>query len=357
MKLKMLLLWGLLMLLFPVISLSQEDVMHKALRLTEEQMTVFLSDTQLSSERQAKLKDLLLEKNTKIAEILVMCSPEIEQYFKELLLLEQKYDTPIKLLITISAQEKIYMERMQLLRSLVNISPEKERQIEEILWQNIDHQPDASREEKIIYNSNLRKKNIQIKEMFTPEQNTMLINAGFYVESLEQEQKVAVRLNEIKAMVDLLPEQEPALKEIIRTHFWRWDMATLEKSDEKMAVMKKEASKYMFDKLMSILSQAQQNTYLSNISEEEAVKKTKEKVAALNDTGEYSETELDAAERQIYAYMLAETILRNRYRYEKERMNDALLEMRGTQPPALRKAAALDKLESEGKAYRGNYQW
>jgi hypothetical protein len=87
------------------------------------------------------------------------------------------------------------------------------------------------------------------------------------------------------------------------------------------------------------------------------LKRTNEKVATLNDSGIYSEKELEVAERQIYDYILSETMLKNRYKYDYDRFKDGQQEMRRIQPEALRKAAVLEKLEGEGKPYRGSYQW
>jgi hypothetical protein len=283
--------------------------------------------------------------------------PEFERYMESIDSIRKKYDVQLARVTENAGVEQVYLERINKLKSLIEITSRQEAEAAQILTAATNRKKATTLDGQIMDILVMRQKNAQLKKLFTPQQNRILIQNDFFLETPERECMVQDYLNGIKQHVELSKEQGNILKGVIRSYYRMEDMAKLETDAQQADTMKNEAAKFVYLNLTKALDEKQWEQYLLNRSKSAAAKTTAQKIGVLKKHDQYTEEQLSHFDKEIYGFLISENILRLRHKYDEKKLQDGLREMKKFEPASLKKASALEKLGDKMKAYRGTYQW
>ncbi|GAB6011359.1 hypothetical protein [Viscerimonas tarda] len=336
---------------------GQESAEQKAELRTQKQMAESPEAAGMSQQLKDDYKALLYRMNLEVVKAGQDYPPEFEEYLAKIDDIRKRYNEPLGKVVEVSNNEQVHLDRLRKLKSLIEMTPQQETDAGKILMAASQRKPAKTLEGQIMDVNAMRQKNTQLRRLFTPQQNRVLMQNDFFLETPERECAVQDYLNGIKRNTELRKDQETALKEIIRTYYRMEDIAKLETDQQHADSIKHEASRFMFEKLNKILVEGQWEVYLVNCSKSAATKATAQKMRVLKKHDQYTEEQLSRFDKEIYSFILNENILRLRHKFDEKKLQDGLREMKKLEPMSLRKASALEKLSDNAKAYRGTYQW
>lgn len=121
--------------------------------------------------------------------------------------------------------------------------------------------------------------------------------------------------------------------------------------------MKYYANKTFNKVLMQTLTEAQRNRYIRITSLPEIEAKTEYKVSLLEESGEYTETELKSKYNEIFNYLMMEKTGYARDKYDIRKQKDNIARLKSIQPKSLRESNIREKQKAQGRFVNGKTKW
>lgn len=166
------------------------------------------------------------------------------------------------------------------------------------------------------------------------------------------------KIIEISKIVKLSKQQEAAIRKAYDAYNATVDSALyIEKSPIKASRMKYYANKTFNKVLMQTLTEAQRNRYIRITSLPEIEAKTEYKVSLLEESGEYTETELKSKYNEIFNYLMMEKIVYARDKYDIRKQKDNIARLKNIQPKSLRESNIREKQKAQGRFVNGKTKW
>ena len=166
------------------------------------------------------------------------------------------------------------------------------------------------------------------------------------------------KIIEIAKIVKLSERQETAIREAYDRYNEKTDSSLYIIKDAVVAArMKYEANKAFNETLMNILSEPQRNRYIQVTSTPEIEAKARYKVSLLEETGEYTDTELATKEKEIFNYLMAEKIVYVRDKYNIRKQKENIRRLKQVQPVSLRESEIREKQKAQGRVVNGKVRW
>lgn len=166
------------------------------------------------------------------------------------------------------------------------------------------------------------------------------------------------KIIEISKIVKLSKQQEAAIRKAYDAYNATVDSALyIEKSPIKASRMKYYANKTFNKVLMQTLTEAQRNRYIRITSLPEIEAKTKYKISLLEESGEYTETELKSKYNEIFNYLMMEKIVYARDKYDIRKQKDNIARLKNVRPKSLRESDIREKQKAQGRFVNGKTKW
>ena len=166
------------------------------------------------------------------------------------------------------------------------------------------------------------------------------------------------KIIEIKKIINLSEEQENKIRSLHVIYTRVADSALIYVKDPIVgAQMKYDANKVFHEAFMNILSEGQRNRYIYVTSTPEINAKTEMKINILQETGTYTNQEIEKIRKEIFDYLMKEKIVYVREKYNIKKQKQNISQLKKHQPHALKEANAQEKLKHNGKPHSGRYQW
>ncbi|MDR2449414.1 MAG: hypothetical protein LBD52_05585 [Prevotellaceae bacterium] len=179
-----------------------------------------------------------------------------------------------------------------------------------------------------------------------------------YDEQTLRDVQLYQRMAELKRMVKLTSAQEEIYVSCCVDYYKTMYQAIYVEEDlAKTVQMIYEAKKSLADTLMGILTERQRATYIRNTAAEEIKYKTLEKMAPLQESGEYSTAELQQFYRERYKYLMLEKIVYIQHKYDFVTQKESIAQLKAMEPQALKTAHARQKMKRKGISHQNGYQW
>lgn len=343
---------------------SQNDSSNSVKSKTAKELKELTDKTPLPDSCEKKIESILYEKNFKLDSLKSEYPKEFNAFLSKYMSIKKIYDEMKAQELKDSKEDIKRLERLKVMKETVNLTPSQEQEVKKILLTPLkpvpQDAPETLNEEKIqALNNNmlLKEINMLLKTILNEDQIKVLTENNFFEADKKYEKLAKNKVIETGKYVKLTPEEEIVMTEAARDYYLKVDSAIINPNLTLADSLKSDASRIYFEKLMSVLDVNRQNTYLENISANAAKKRTAVKIGYLRDSGKFDEAQLAEAEKSIFIYLLTEYMIKNRYKYNTEELNKNLVEIKKTEPKASKQAGVLEKLQQQGKEYRGTYQW
>ncbi|SHF93479.1 hypothetical protein [Dysgonomonas macrotermitis] len=170
--------------------------------------------------------------------------------------------------------------------------------------------------------------------------------------------ELPVKVAEITKMVKLDNEQQSKLLFFNYMFEQRMDSAIyqIENIDEASDLIFK-AKRNFNDSFMMLLSDKQKAEYIRHSSFSEITMKTEAKIKILRKSGDYNDSDLEQAHKEIFEYFMLEKFVYVNDRYNIERQKENIAQLKKLEPQTLKTANALQKAKHQGITYQNGYKW
>ena len=166
------------------------------------------------------------------------------------------------------------------------------------------------------------------------------------------------KMTEINKIVKLSNQQEAQVRNAYEAYMLTVDSSLYNEPDAVRATqMKYRASKQFHETLMNTLTEKQRIQYIQITSTPEVEAKTLYKIELLQESGEYSESELSEMHDQIFDYLMSEKVVYARDKFNFKKQKENISRLKNTQPRALRESNIREKMKGQGRLRNGKVKW
>jgi len=166
------------------------------------------------------------------------------------------------------------------------------------------------------------------------------------------------KMTEINKIVKLNSQQESLVRNAYESYMLTVDSSLYHEPDAVRATqMKYRANKRFHETLMNTLTEKQRLQYIQITSTPEVEAKTLYKMELLQESGEYSDSELSAMHDQIFDYLMSEKVVYTRDKFNVKKQKENISRLKNTQPRALRESNTREKMKGQGRLRNGKVKW
>lgn len=166
------------------------------------------------------------------------------------------------------------------------------------------------------------------------------------------------KIIELKKIITISPTQESAIRDAYEASQLTADSILYQVQDAVVAATLKRVSEKKFNQIfMNSLTETQRNKYIRITSTPEVLEKAEAKVAVLQESGNYTQAQLDSAKTEIFNYLMLEKVVYKRDKYDYRKQKENIAQLKKMRPNRLKQAEAQEKLKIQGKAHTGRYQF
>lgn len=166
------------------------------------------------------------------------------------------------------------------------------------------------------------------------------------------------KIIEISKIVKLSAAQEVEIRKAYDAYNATLDSALYEVKDPVVASrMKHSANRRFNSTLMNTLTEKQRNRYIRITSVPDVEAKTEYKISLLRESGEYTESELEAKKNEIFNYLMAEKTVYVRDKYDLRKQKDNIRRLKEVQPKSLKESDIREKQKAQGRVVNGKVKW
>lgn len=166
------------------------------------------------------------------------------------------------------------------------------------------------------------------------------------------------KILELKKIITISPIQEEAIRTAYEAYSATTDSILYDVQDPLQAARLTRANKRRYDEtFMKTLTDAQRNRYIRVTSTPEVEEKAASRVAVMRESGDYTQAQLDSAQRSIFEYLMLEKIVYKRDKYDYRKQRENITQLKARRPRDLKRAEAQEKARIMRKHYQGRIQW
>ena len=166
------------------------------------------------------------------------------------------------------------------------------------------------------------------------------------------------KILELKKIITISPTQEEAIRTAYEAYSATTDSILYDVQDPLQAARLTRANKRRYDEtFMKTLTDAQRNRYIRVTSTPEVEEKAASRVAVMRESGDYTQAQLDSAQRSILEYVMLEKIVYKRDKYDYRKQRENITQLKARRPRDLQRAEAQEKARIMRKHYQGRIQW
>ena len=174
----------------------------------------------------------------------------------------------------------------------------------------------------------------------------------------QSEQLAKHRLKGIKKMVNITAAQEDSLYLLCLQHQLAVDSALCFENDPVVYSDKCDnAAKEFEANFNRMLNNRQMTEYAQVRGNADVKRKTEEKITTLRESGEYSESELQKMQKEIFNYLMLEKVVYTRDRYDISKQKENIFRLKALEPVSLKEAESRRKMKHKGQSQDGKLQW
>lgn len=183
------------------------------------------------------------------------------------------------------------------------------------------------------------------------------LSAAVFAQSSESRRSDR-KILELKKIITISPTQEEAIRSAYESYSATTDSILYNVSDPLQAARLTRANKRRYDEtFMKTLTDAQRNRYIRVTSTPEVEEKAASRVAVMRESGDYTQAQLDSAQRSIFEYLMLEKIVYKRDKYDYRKQRENITQLKARRPRDLQRAEAQEKARIMRKHYQGRIQW
>ncbi len=166
------------------------------------------------------------------------------------------------------------------------------------------------------------------------------------------------KIIELTKIVKINPHQEEVLRLAYERDAETGDSILYKVQDPvQAAYLKRKSNKALHETLMKTLNEKQRNEYIRITSTPEVTEKAASRVAELAETGDYTEAQLEKAQKEIFEYLMLEKVVYARDKFNHRKQKENIRKLKSLEPTHLKKANAREKMRTQGKAVQGKVRW
>ncbi|MDR1698277.1 MAG: hypothetical protein LBR75_00420 [Prevotellaceae bacterium] len=174
----------------------------------------------------------------------------------------------------------------------------------------------------------------------------------------QQSRRSDRKIIELTKIVKINPHQEEILRLAYERNAKEGDSILFQVQDPvEAAYLKRSSNKTLHETLMKTLNEKQRNEYIRVTSTPEVMEKAASRVAELAETDDYTEAQLEEAQKEIFNYLMLEKVVYARDKFDHRKQKENIRKLKGVEPTHLKKANAREKMRTQGKSVQGKVKW
>lgn len=166
------------------------------------------------------------------------------------------------------------------------------------------------------------------------------------------------KMNEITSVISINNLQKTSIHDALSHKRARLEAMDSTVGARQMAFQKYEIEKECHEEFISQLSDKQIADYCNIVFAPEVTAKTDYRISLLKEVdNDYTEEELEKAQKEIYNYLMLEKIVYFKYKYDFAKQKENISRLKAIQPAYLKASLNNEKQKGYGKVMAGRVHW